>query len=181
MGLFSKTDSLMVIEGDEIVIRTIPRLGKAKANDEKRFHMSKISAINFANPTFKYKGYIQLVVDGYDETTGETSVFFENGSELASENMYKSIEKCVREYHAAHPEECVEMEPPKEKGKSVFKRKVVSLDRPEPDQKADLKDAQSGAAESEIIETIKKYKELLDCGAITQAEYDAKKKQLLGL
>ncbi len=28
---------------------------------------------------------------------------------------------------------------------------------------------------------IKKYKELLDIGAITQEEYDAKKKQLLGL
>ena len=28
---------------------------------------------------------------------------------------------------------------------------------------------------------IKKYKELLDSGAITQEEYDSKKKQLLGL
>lgn len=32
-----------------------------------------------------------------------------------------------------------------------------------------------------VPEKIKKYKELLDCGAITQEEYDAKKKQLLGL
>ncbi|MBE5733248.1 MAG: SHOCT domain-containing protein [Clostridiales bacterium] len=32
-----------------------------------------------------------------------------------------------------------------------------------------------------IIEDIKKFKELLDMGAITQEEYDAKKKELLGL
>lgn len=32
-----------------------------------------------------------------------------------------------------------------------------------------------------VPEQIKQYKELLDCGAITQEEYDAKKKQLLGL
>ena len=34
---------------------------------------------------------------------------------------------------------------------------------------------------SSNIEEIKKYKELLDMGIITQAEFDAKKKQLLGL
>jgi hypothetical protein len=32
-----------------------------------------------------------------------------------------------------------------------------------------------------VADEIKKYKSLLDAGAITQAEYDAKKKQLLGL
>ncbi len=37
--------------------------------------------------------------------------------------------------------------------------------------------ASTGSAADEI----KKYKELLDMGAITQAEFDAKKKQLLGL
>ena len=31
------------------------------------------------------------------------------------------------------------------------------------------------------LDEIKKLKELLDCGAITQEEYDAKKKQLLNL
>ena len=31
------------------------------------------------------------------------------------------------------------------------------------------------------VEEIKKYKELLDMGIITQEEFDAKKKQLLGL
>lgn len=35
--------------------------------------------------------------------------------------------------------------------------------------------------ESFGVEEIKKYKELLDAGAITQEEFDAKKKQLLGL
>ena len=38
-----------------------------------------------------------------------------------------------------------------------------------------------GVKTSVNIEEIKKYKELLDMGAITQEEFDAKKKQLLGL
>ena len=33
----------------------------------------------------------------------------------------------------------------------------------------------------ECVEELKKYKELLDMGAITQEEFDEKKKQLLGL
>ena len=32
-----------------------------------------------------------------------------------------------------------------------------------------------------VADEIKKFKELLDMGAITQEEFDAKKKQLLGL
>ena len=32
-----------------------------------------------------------------------------------------------------------------------------------------------------VADEIKKFKELLDAGAITQKEYDAKKKELLGL
>lgn len=34
---------------------------------------------------------------------------------------------------------------------------------------------------SDTVEELKKYKELLDCGILTQEEFDAKKKQLLGL
>ena len=37
------------------------------------------------------------------------------------------------------------------------------------------------ASAADVVEELKKYKELLDMGAITQEEYDAKKKQLLGL
>lgn len=37
------------------------------------------------------------------------------------------------------------------------------------------------AAKEDTADEIKKFKELLDCGAITQEEFDAKKKQLLGL
>ena len=34
--------------------------------------------------------------------------------------------------------------------------------------------------EQETIDMLKKYKELLDSGAITEEEFDAKKKELLG-
>lgn len=39
----------------------------------------------------------------------------------------------------------------------------------------------AAAQQLSTADEIKKYKALLDSGAITQAEYDAKKKQLLGL
>ena len=35
--------------------------------------------------------------------------------------------------------------------------------------------------QDEVIETLKKFKDLLDAGILTQEEFDAKKKQLLGL
>lgn len=44
-----------------------------------------------------------------------------------------------------------------------------------------LQSAQSVENDDSAADAIKKYKELLDSGAITQEEYDAKKKQLLGL
>jgi uncharacterized membrane protein len=40
---------------------------------------------------------------------------------------------------------------------------------------------QTTAQQSSPADELKKYKELLDSGAITQEEYDAKKKELLGL
>ena len=42
-------------------------------------------------------------------------------------------------------------------------------------------DNSNNTLENDIPAQIKKYKELLDSGAITQEEYDEKKKQLLGL
>ncbi|MBE6660954.1 MAG: SHOCT domain-containing protein [Ruminococcaceae bacterium] len=40
---------------------------------------------------------------------------------------------------------------------------------------------QTTAQQSSPADELKKYKDLLDSGAITQEEYDAKKKELLGL
>ena len=41
--------------------------------------------------------------------------------------------------------------------------------------------AQQSSQQTSAADEIKKFKELLDMGAITQEEFDAKKKQLLGL
>ena len=49
--------------------------------------------------------------------------------------------------------------------------------------KAEIRQAASGNSNSTVsaADELKKYKELLDMGVITQQEFDAKKKQLLGL
>ena len=41
--------------------------------------------------------------------------------------------------------------------------------------------AQQSSQQTSAADEIKEFKELLDMGAITQEEFDAKKKQLLGL
>ena len=43
------------------------------------------------------------------------------------------------------------------------------------------KDDTNGRTDTDIANELKKYKELLDSGVITQEEYDKKRKQLLGL
>lgn len=42
-------------------------------------------------------------------------------------------------------------------------------------------DSSSSADTSDVVQSLKAFKELLDSGIITQEEFDAKKKQLLGL
>lgn len=49
-----------------------------------------------------------------------------------------------------------------------------------PDKNAQAEAAQGSAALG-AADALKQFKELLDAGAITQEEYDAKKRQLLGL
>ena len=51
----------------------------------------------------------------------------------------------------------------------------------QPTQTAPLSDAPAGQTLDEQVETLKKYKELLDAGIITQEEFDAKKRQVMGL
>ena len=49
------------------------------------------------------------------------------------------------------------------------------------EQQQSYKNQPVAAAPVSAADEIKKFKELLDIGAITQEEFDAKKKQLLGL
>ena len=53
--------------------------------------------------------------------------------------------------------------------------------QPEPQQGNYAPPAEQPQAEPAVVGELKTYKELLDMGIITQQEYDAKKKQLLGL
>ena len=53
-----------------------------------------------------------------------------------------------------------------------------------PFNESDLKDSNNSSSKnhsSEMAEELKKFKELLDIGAITEEEYNIKKKAILGL
>lgn len=51
----------------------------------------------------------------------------------------------------------------------------------EKQQSTPAKDVSKSKDETQTIELLKQYKELVDAGILTQEEFDAKKKQLLGL
>ena len=51
----------------------------------------------------------------------------------------------------------------------------------QPNVTPQIESVETNAEELNAIEKIKKYKDLLDCGAISQEEYDTKKKELLNL
>lgn len=58
-------------------------------------------------------------------------------------------------------------------------QKEINIPDKEPEKAENITEAQGGEAEK--INALLKYKELLDSGVITQADFDAKKKNLLGL
>ena len=66
---------------------------------------------------------------------------------------------------------------------SIVKRTSVGVQRVEDDEQLSSSNVSEGLhnANKDDLEDLKKLKELLDMGAITQEEFDAKKKELLGL
>ena len=68
----------------------------------------------------------------------------------------------------------------KDKCDIIYKKEVPKIEKPAESESVEQK-VTPAAVQQDAITSIREYKSLLDDGIITQEEFDAKKKQLLGL
>ena len=197
MGLFSKEEQVFSVGYDEITIITKNRLSGKPTAPDKVVPMNTIYGVRFCKPSFRYKGFVQLLVDGCDETKPEYAIFFEDGSVDTNQAVYNMIMQRVTAYYNEHPEygrrfdlpDDMDLEMAVDSLANTFKGntpRVATIRATDlrtsapigdgPNTERDLIDKEAAAADA-----LKKYKELFDQGVITQEEFEAKKKLLLGL
>lgn len=122
-----------------------------KSRVEKTIYLSNVTAVQLRKPTFFKYGYIQFTIPG--------------GGENAEVDKWQINDNCVP--FTSHPttenaEEIVE----------YLNKRIQELQNTTQN---------SNSYQISSADEIKKYKELLDNGIITQEEFEAKKKQLLGI
>lgn len=121
-------------------------------NGRKKIHISEITSIQFKEPHGITFGFIQFSYSGSIENKGGIEeAQFDENSIIITQENFDLAEEIV-DYIENKREELRNNET-----RTLVVNQVSSA------------------------EEIKKYKDLLDSGAITQEEFDAKKKQLLGL
>ncbi len=142
----------------EIVPAYLTVLGKPS----RRIFYANISAISFEKPSLTNLGYFQFIVPG------ENSISINKLSLVADKNFRKAVES----------------DPNVLLTKYTSNKKFIK----ECQNFVDLLNSKIGIKSSPVLQPvsdnldqIKKLKDLLDCGAITQPEFDEKKKQLLGI
>ena len=118
---------------------------------EKRFYYSDLTAIQFREPGFLSAGYIQFEYPG----SGNAG----NGDPFKSENSF-----IVQKQFA-------------ELGRKIYEY----INRRIAESKKSKTNQPSATVAVSSAEELKRFKELLDLGVITQEEFDIKKKQILGL
>ena len=148
---------LLDVYEDRVVLTQLQNFRAFMTNDyfkgEKSIPFSSMTSIQFKEASSMILGYIQFEVPGVN-----------NSSNFGSENSWtyydrdNALARQIYEYCHKRMMEC---------RSGVQPQNTQSEPRPAP------------AKQDDIPDQILKYKKLLDAGAITQEEYDAKKKELL--
>lgn len=122
----------------------------------KTIPFTAIQSVQFKNAGAMLNGYIQFAVLGGVERRGGITNAATDENAVVFLKKHQADAERVRNYVQ----------------KAIMDIQNASVERrsPEPD-----------TAAASVADEIKKFKDLLDMGAITQEEFDAKKKQLLGL
>lgn len=121
---------------------------------EKTIYYSDVIGVQF-KPSGLAIGYLQLETASSSGNNKASNFFNENSFTYEPQNITNEEMEKVVAYIRERIEEC----------KNAKNNPIVA----------------APAAAVSVADEIKKFKELLDMGAITQEEFDAKKKQLLGL
>lgn len=154
--LLSKSGSSLEVYDDYILIEHMPLGGIANVlrgggTGKKRLNISEITSIQFKEPSGVAVGFIQFSYPGSIDNKGGVTGAVNDENSIVFEPSQLSLARQIVEY----------IEERRAEAKNPAPTQIVQ---------------QASAADE-----IKKFKELLDMGIITQEEFDAKKKQLLGL
>lgn len=134
------------------VVKIIKAKTLLSAAREKVIPISNISGVEVKKPGAMVRGYIQIQVAG--QTSGNASYTLTGGA-----------------YDAAQDENSVLLAKKEDYNTAVAIQKYI----------LEYSSTSSPNQQSFTADEIAKYKSLLDCGAITEDEFSAKKKQLLGV
>ena len=145
-------DTLLVYD-DKVVIthKGILNFFAMGIKGDKTLYYSDITSVQYKKPGFT-AGYIQFSLPGGRESTGGVFAATNDENTITLSNTAEVISTA---------------------------EKVVEYIN---DKLRDIKSGRSGATSPlSAADEVKKFKDLLDTGVISQEEFDAKKKQLLGL
>ena len=118
---------------------------------EKRFYYCDLTSLQFKEPGLLTAGYIQFEYPGSGNAGNRNP--FESENSFIVQKQFAELGRNIYEY---------------------INRRIA-------ESKKNKINQSSAPATVSPAEELKKFKELLDLGVISQEEFDAKKKQLLGL
>ncbi len=158
--IWAHTGTKMEVYDDYLIINLMPPSGyvvnsvRGCGNGDKRIRFSDITSIQYREPTNNALGFIQFAYPGSPERNGNFEAILKDENAIPIRNGDATLAKEIVEY---------------------IEQKRIELKNAEKNAPVTVIASTSSADE------LKKFKELLDLGIITQEEFDAKKKQLLDL
>lgn len=125
---------------------------------DRTFYYKDITAIDYKKPSFIANGYLKIITGGIQDNNNKkvnlirtTEDAFKDPNTLALRAFKKETANKTEEFY------------------NLVMEKINNNKKATP------------SSNGSVADEIKKFKELLDAGAITQEEYDAKKKELLNM
>ncbi len=141
---------------DKCVISTKPTVGSFISGNvsdgDKMIYYSDIIGVQYKKPGYQL-GYLQMETASALMNNGKDNFFNENSFTFAEKSMIEV-----------------------EKATAFIKKKVDEMKKQKKNSTVS-----TASANVSVADELKKFKELLDLEVITQEEFDAKKKELLGL
>ena len=159
--VWAHTGTSMEVYEDHVVIDLMPNKGyvynsmRGCGNGGKRINFSDITSIQYREPTDMLMGFLQFTYPGSVECKGGYDAILNDENSIPVSMKDSELVKEIVSFIEKKREELKKEE------------KTVNVVVP--------------SASGSVADELKKFKELLDMGIITQEEFDAKKKQLLGL
>lgn len=148
--------SILYVYEDHVVIshHGVANAIQMGVKGDKTIYYSDITSVQYKEPG-SLTGYIQFSIPGGNESKGGVFASMEDENTVTLKNKPNIIKEAI---------EIVD-----------FLNKKIR------EAKTGARTAQTVIQQTSAADELKKFKELLDGGVITQEEFDAKKKQLLGL